>query len=311
MVRTPALPLLLALTLFSCQSFSEEISANSLTEGKMSVRSYGVTPGFFTESDLQDKTGKRKPVAGVHPIPGNHDADLDVSEFLKQSGLSFPKGSMAVYDQNHSIVSIVNTPENLDLADRVMECGVLDVGIPYLVNCDLSAVEFTAPGFDQFLSKNIVPYSDFVKMAGKSPRVVGHVSVLGRFGQRSTVQQILNVAHEKKGGPATRPASAFTEAFHEGESGSKVELEPTIYADKKTIDCNLSCRFRFDYDGRDVLVDFVTSCTAWDGCPVVVHVSPIPGKGGKYLAIVLRLQVINASGWRRTEELQKLKGAQK
>jgi hypothetical protein len=309
MVRTPALSLL-ALTLFSSQAICEENSAATPPDVKMSVHSFHVPPGFFTSADSQDKPGQSKPVAGVHPIPGKN-GDLDVSEYFNQSGLALPKGSMAVYDQKHNIVSIVSTPEGLDLADRLMDFGVLDDSYALLVNSDLTAVEFTAPGFDQFLSKNIVPYSDFVKMAGKSPRVLGHVSVLGKPGQRSSVQQILNVAQERKGGPATRAPSAPSEAFHEWESGSKVELEPTLGPDKIMIDCNLSCRFRFDFEGRDVRVDFVTTCSTRNGCPVVLHVSPIPGKGGRYLAIVLRLQVTNAGGWTQTEEHQKLKEAQK
>ena len=283
--------LLLAL---SFRGLCEEPNAEKTTATKMTARSYRVPPGFFTIADPSNKDGTRKPNPGFSYNPGSQ-REIDATEWLRQAGMQFPSGSMAIYDRVESALIVVNTPENLELVETIV--GGCRSGFALMVQAEFSAVECSLTSTADTLSLDRLSYSDLTQLAGNSMKQVNGASLLGKSGQRCTMEHIVKSPAVKCSGSSV-PYSEFATKFAEDEFGTKVELEPTIGPDMISMDLNTVYRLRYKAGNQIVYLEFQTALLAWDNYPLVLHVSPLPDQKGKFVAIILRAQIVKCGGWK-------------
>lgn len=261
----------------------------------MLVKVYRVPPGFVSEADPSDKAGKRKPLSGFNLIRDSHTV-YDATDFLKSQGVTFPAGSQALYDQEHSYLVVINTTENLDLADVILNGE--PPGVAAAVDIEISAIECSLPTSKPPPSPGQSSYVEFCKAAGNSMKLLDRVSVLGQSGQRCFVHHIIDPSSTGKAAVDTKKSSDSASSFALGESGSKVEVEPVIGPDLVTMDFSIVYRFRHKVENQVSDVEFTTSFAAWDDYPLVLHVSPVPNHEGKFVAVIARARIVNPGGWK-------------
>ncbi|HVM63064.1 MAG TPA: hypothetical protein VMV72_19555 [Verrucomicrobiae bacterium] len=99
-------------------------------EGEMITRSYPVTPGVFqvpggnalaaataANQTPQGAIGSYRSLGGANPIVPQTN---DVLDAFRNAGVPFPPGSSLVYNPRSSTIIIRNTPENLEIFERVL-----------------------------------------------------------------------------------------------------------------------------------------------------------------------------------------------
>ena len=100
-------------------------------EGEMVTRSYPVTPGVFKgrKTDTGDRDRQCHPHGRSRIVPLNRlgtapttaiVATNEVQSTFRNAGVPFPPGSSLVYNERTSTIIIRNTPENLEIFERVL-----------------------------------------------------------------------------------------------------------------------------------------------------------------------------------------------
>ncbi|HTS18388.1 MAG TPA: hypothetical protein VMP11_12505 [Verrucomicrobiae bacterium] len=99
-------------------------------EGELITRSYPVTPGVFqvpggnalaaaaaANQTPQGAVGAYRAIGGANPVVAQTN---DVQDAFRSAGVPFPPGSSLVYNPRTSTIIIRNTPENLEIFERVL-----------------------------------------------------------------------------------------------------------------------------------------------------------------------------------------------
>lgn len=101
-------------------------------EGEMVTRSYPVTPGVFkvpvnaaqaaaaaaaASSTPQGAVGSYRAIGGGNPVVPETN---DVQNIFRSAGVPFPPGSTLVFNARTSTIIIRNTPENLEIFERIL-----------------------------------------------------------------------------------------------------------------------------------------------------------------------------------------------
>lgn len=118
-------------------------------EGEMITRSYPVNPGAF-KIVLAVPTAETRPAAteeyralGVGPVGV---ATADVKQLFTDAGVPFPPGSSLVYNERTSTIIIRNTPENLEIFERVLAAYQF---VPSQVEIEAKFVEVSQSDLDE------------------------------------------------------------------------------------------------------------------------------------------------------------------
>ena len=246
----------------------------------MIMKRYRVPPGFLSNAG-----------------PGAPPGPMDVKTYLKDSGVKFPPGSDAAFDAGASTLIIINTEENLNLVDQIVDN--LNSTVPELLSCELSAYECDFADIKDPAAVAKITFADLEKRPGDSVKAIDCVSIITKSGQRVATYD------------AAQPdASKGTdENLHEGEIGTMLEVEPVIGPDGQKVDANVEFTIQAPVggeDGREIqkISRKLLPFTVQAGTPRVVMVEPVKDQGGKYLVFVMRFRVLTPGGW-----VQKVKAA--
>lgn len=267
----------------------------------METRVWRVPPGFVSLPDYSDKNGIRRPVHGFKSKNSPFAAQLDASEFLLAEGIPFPPGSEALYDQSSQCLIVRNTQENLNLVNE-MATGVDVATGPENVAIEISALECEMPTAGSETPGNWPAYHSIEALPEKRVKVLDRVSRVTRSGQRISISHVSISASPKNpdGKSPTEPEHPASEqtGFHDGESGTKAEVETVVGPDNNTLSTNINYRFRRPDAGSSTSeIRFETSFASWDDYPVVLHVSPVQNQEGKFLVVVGNIRLVNPGGW--------------
>lgn len=174
----------------------------------------------------------------------------NLQEALEEAGVKFPEGTSAKYNSADWTLTVVNSEEQIELVEAYFDSFHIDLGTSIHVRAEI--YELAKPHVIQLIESaahesDHRPERNAAKRAvqqGKG-RLVAMPSVIGRSGQRSTVEdlaemfQLVVVAEregetEEKGRESKR---GFT-------FGTTFEVDPVLGADEYTIDLN----FRLEHD---------------------------------------------------------------
>lgn len=255
----------------------------------METHIFKVPPGSFSNTDTTDKEGKLKPIPGLHLLhDGSTQPQYDATDILKKWGVSFPPGSMAIYEMDSEVLVVRNTSANINLVEQCVGNGFAAV---HPVEIELSVVECIFPQNSDPLSPNWPGRDEVAQLPPKSKKLLDRVTVIGAPGQRLVMSHVTNPASGHK-------ADSIT--FAPGEAGTIVEIEPV--EGEKAFDVNIAFQFRQPGEAQNNQtasdIDFTTSFEAWNDDPTVIHISSVPGRDGKFICVIARLRRVNAGGWK-------------
>ena len=257
---------------------------------ELDFRLVPVPASVFSTPDPSSRNAARKPKPGVRQMEGNEPGRFDVREFLSKYGVSFPAGSMAFYD---GALVVRDTAPNLTLIDRIFEkCA--PGATPEMVSIELSTYECTLPPSKKLLPWEELMFADLVDLPKGSVKLVDRNTIVTKSGQRCISTRVTNAgntADARKGNGVSSPA------FHPGEAGSLLELEPVVGPDDETVDINLAYQLRTKLPGAGdngyAELKVTTSFAMWIEHPLVVHSAPVEGQPGKYFVVVARVQLMD------------------
>ncbi|HWB58552.1 MAG TPA: hypothetical protein VG733_03630 [Chthoniobacteraceae bacterium] len=288
---TPAVLFMAAVLLFP----SAAVPKQNDTSGnpRLEYHIVGVSLSTFASFDPYNPSAERKLKPGVVPI--GKSGQYDVSAFLGQYGITFPRGSAAVYDPSGAIV-LRNTPANNNAVGALFAGGEPE-HMSEGLSVEISAYECTlAPGKD-LLPWNEPALSTLQKLPANSLRLLERSSVVTKSGRRAVNIRVGNPAPEE---PAKEDASHDQmHEFKPGETGCQLEVEPTA-GPAEFIDVNIAYTLLVAIDGAVSpvsRVNFVTSFTAVDGCPLVVHAVAVPNQPGKFIVVVANVSRADSTNW--------------
>jgi general secretion pathway protein D len=127
MHRACSLILLLTLS-FTAASHAEKVA--------MTTRVFKVSPSYSSGYELSDATlvSPNEPFAGA-PTP--RSPRKTAQEILEAIGIPFPEGASAKFNPSTSLLSVTNTPANLELVEAFSETISLQspATIAYTLSC--------------------------------------------------------------------------------------------------------------------------------------------------------------------------------
>jgi hypothetical protein len=183
----------------------------------------------------------------------------NAKEILMEQGISFPEGSYASFNAAKATLTVVHTPEMVDLVetffDTMMCCGHV------FLQFHLHVVE-AASGVVRKLGRESLAVTDHraawealqAEIAADRGRVVGVAAIETKSGQRCTVEsgrlyawananlkpQVLEAKEEK--GALAVPTAELVATVEREPLGLHWEIDPVLGADGHTIDVNTSVR---------------------------------------------------------------------
>jgi general secretion pathway protein D len=152
-----------------------EIVPATVKSETMSTRSWVVSPFIFSStapqvSDLSSTTGVGNLLGGApKPAGGRSSKKVDVKQFLIDSGVKFEGDATVTYNPRNKQLTVVNTPEQLDLVAGIVENSE---GVsPVQVEISAKFIEFTQANlkelsFDWLLGQANVPGTGSVFAGG-------------------------------------------------------------------------------------------------------------------------------------------------
>ena len=245
---------------------------------------------FFT-IEPSSRDGEYKPKPGVRQMKGYRSGVFDVRGFLSKYGVSFPAGSVALYDKGGLVV--FDTAPNLALINSIFG-KTPPVTSPETVSIEISTYECTLPPSKKLLPWEELMFADLAELPKGSVKLVDRNAIAIEHGKRGVSNNILNPISSTKaeGDNGVNPAQ-----FHAGETGSLLLLESVVEPDNQTVDINIDYRLRTKaaHAGNNGYAEskFTTSFTAWNDYPLVVNSVPVEGQPGKYFVVVARAQLMD------------------
>ncbi|NNJ85887.1 MAG: tetratricopeptide repeat protein [Akkermansiaceae bacterium] len=90
------------------------------TTGELMSRSFRVPPNFLQAATISKKDNNDNPFGEDDNDDGKLPTQMSITDFLKQSGVSFPDGASATYSPANNTLIVRNTPGNIDLVDQLV-----------------------------------------------------------------------------------------------------------------------------------------------------------------------------------------------
>lgn len=236
--------LLLLLTFaFSWQAFAAP---------EMHTRTFKIPPDFLS-CEIPEQASAATPAAPADPFAAPHTTPVENAppprktprQILEAQGISFPEGASASFDPVTSLLTITNTPANLDLTEAYVE--TLRTQTPANVAFTLTVIE--GPGelireADAMASRsaNAAPalamLLDHTKQTGSAVHVVGDAFLETKSGTRATTKAVIE--HSYASDFTLDAKSRSSTALETRPIGLHLEIEPTVGADNFTMETSLS-----------------------------------------------------------------------
>ncbi len=111
---------------FRVESHAVLVLPKEAPEGDLMIRTYRVEPGAFRRA-VAPATGEGQEISGDEEFRalGGSGATIaevqDVKKFFQDAGVPFPPGSSLVFNEGTSTIIVKNTPENLELFEKVLD----------------------------------------------------------------------------------------------------------------------------------------------------------------------------------------------
>lgn len=235
-------------------------SGQSQDSGAPVKRVYNVPPSFHAA--IKSISGGSAGVSADPFAPGpprlKIRKKLSAQEYLIECGIVFDQDSSAAYNRKADQLTVINTPEQLELVEAVLQ-SIRD-GAEKQVVIFLEYIEVDHNDFSDWLFENVMD-SDGTKLrkevqtwvkAGRA-EIIESATVVARSGNRAKVEsvdqyiypteydppEIPNEITLKDGAEAPITAASPT-AFETRNLGVTLEVDPVLGADNATIDLNLS-----------------------------------------------------------------------
>lgn len=96
------------------------ITPQGMENGGLISRSFRVPPHFLQSASVQNQDGNDDPFGESDEQEGKLPSRISITDFLKQSGVSFPDGASATYTASDNTLIVRNTPGNIDLIDQLV-----------------------------------------------------------------------------------------------------------------------------------------------------------------------------------------------
>lgn len=255
----------------------------SKTPPAFETRIYKVPPGF-----LFGGGSDRKPAAGVRLILHTGNAtQYDASGYLKNAGVAFPDGAVAVFEKETSLLVVHNTPANLEIVDEIVSPPMAVEGL----EVELSAVECTFPKGRNVLQA--ITYPEIQRLPAKSVKLVDRVSAVGKSGQRFVLHNRVAPA-TASGGPSAYENTEFAP----GETGTEAEVEAVMDANGMFFNLEIAYHLRTPAapDGKTLReINFYTGFSARNDFPEILNTAAVPEHEGTFIVIIARVRVTDLS----------------
>lgn len=252
----------------------------------METHIFSVPPGIFADVAESIKAGGLKPIAGLRLLHDGSSQQYDATAVMKQWGVTFPPGSMAIYEADAGVLVIRDTRPNIDLVAEADNGGFTT---RHPIQIELSVVECTFPRDADPLSLDWPTSHAIDLLPPESKKLLDHVAVAGTSGSKAMLNHVVNPAPGHEAGATT---------FAPGESGILSTLEPSEGRD--AYGANIAFQFLRQGTGRDgkgtIFINFTTSFEAWNDLPVVIYISSAPDADGKFICVIARMRRVNPAG---------------
>jgi hypothetical protein len=227
---------------------------------------------------------------------GAESGRYDLREgLIEATGIEFPEGALAVYDEAGSTLAMLAPDELITLVEMLgAPGGVVD----YQVRVTAALAEFEIERPDKVRQ---LPYSRLRSVAGNSWRETEELTITSRSGQRAVARQRYGGEPRKERPP--QELGNWTPPLAAGEAGVAIAVEPVVGADGRTIDLNCEWHRRLGKGENSEQFETTSTVKVVSGGTVVAAVWPAFGEGGaikkgrvRSLALILRADILNTNG---------------
>lgn len=162
-------------------------------------------------------------------------------QILEATGVTFPEGASATFNPVTSMLTVTNTPENLELTAAYM--ALLEHQAPATAAFTITVVE--GPGeliraADAAASKSanagpaLATLLEHTKKADSNVRVVGDAFLETKSGNRATVEAVREHRHMSEFRLDAKSQASILQETQ--QAGLALEIEPTVGADRSTVE---------------------------------------------------------------------------
>ncbi|MCP5534900.1 MAG: hypothetical protein H7A51_01565 [Akkermansiaceae bacterium] len=88
--------------------------------GQLISKTFRVPPNFLQSAAVSGKEDNENPFGEDDNDEGKLPTQMSITDFLKQSGVSFPDGASATYTPSNNTLIVRNTADNIDLVDQLV-----------------------------------------------------------------------------------------------------------------------------------------------------------------------------------------------
>lgn len=237
-------------------------SNREVPEG-MVKKSFRVPRDFLMMGGAEQSGVSNTPVDPFDPssAPPRKWKWKNAKEILMEQGISFPEGSYASFNAPKATLTVVNTPEMVDLAEAFFDS--CHGHLPKVLQFNVHVVE-AAGGVVRKLGRESLAVTDHrtawealqAEIAAGRGRVVESAAIETKSGQRCTVEsgrlyawananlkpQVLEAKEEKGAVAVVVPTAELVATVEREPLGLHWEIDPVLGADGHTIDVNTSVR---------------------------------------------------------------------
>lgn len=205
------------------------VPLSAADDAQLITRTYSVPPDFISGQGAQAGGGGGGPVDPFAAPAANAGAGsvvkrVSAQEFLENSGVTFPPGSLASFNASNSTLIVKNTPDNIELIESMVQAA--KSGGSKLVLVEFKLIETTDRvlnelGFDWLLGQSNVPGSGSVFTGGGTPGNATGSRVTGDFPFVD---------------PSGNPVGQFplTSGLRSGNVNSRLSIDDVIARDSPT-----------------------------------------------------------------------------
>lgn len=264
---------------------------------KLIPKVYSVPPGMFSSHPNNSDQGNTfQPAPGVKPIGEEisyiSESVYDVKKLLESQGVSFPKGSEALYVRDGSVVFARNTQENLDLIDVLLgeTCG----GMPMNLRSEIVVVSLGTP--KHRFGKSALTFTELRQQAGESWKEIFSMEVISKSGL--TVSAASGASKANTTQPDTEDSKVKAPELPADALGSSFAVEAIVGPDGWTIDAMLSFRHQgvIGEKNTPLNISYDGGTTLWDSYPQILQLVEAT-EGKPAYAVILRITIALPSTW--------------
>jgi len=199
------------------------------TDAALTSRTFRVPPNFLRSAAIADKKDEGNIFDGDNKEgEGLLKKRITITDFLKQNGVSFPDGASATYTPSNNLLSIRNTPDNIDLIDQLVSIVAGEAPVQVKVQTTIIRVgqnKLKELGFDWA----ITPWS-IGKNALLGGGTTGNGTALGGFGGAAVAGTSGITSGNRSGDGAIQPDAldALINTANTGTATSTANRAPGI-----------------------------------------------------------------------------------